>query len=474
MSDTDSNDSSSLIDNFKSLFHKKHYNLYQEQIIICKDKYIQYFKRQYENIDIIPKEKAKLAYNTGNYSFDGHKKPLSSDKKNHYIYQKISHNKYITQINNKHKFNLKFIIFLPEKEITRRNFYGKTLEQQLIQKGIHAISYDNWQLFFDKYNGIIPKFDINESEPSPYIVYKRFIDSLYFNMESYNQLSFKHEIKILSTLASYLGAKSITGHEKHSLSDSTKFDANAKLNAPVSGGGGFEFSNKQENSIVEKKEFDNTVDEELFRGKTMFDQRAKSDLLMSINGEIYERLQLTDVVTQRFNGQTKESYTLYKSENIREKIYLNTVFTAICPQFNINFSVETETNKLEEYEFIIEYYNFKDLIINTQTDFDEEFKRQSNINNLFSIDSESEIKELEHSDHSDLTEDSITSNSSKKSKRSKSMNIMESIRDMGDDVNAKFMKWIRTQDVEKFKDQCETFVSQDDVKTFLKNKNIMK
>lgn len=446
-------------------FNKETVYITEEQIIVCKSKYKDYFKRKYENIKIIDKDRVDLACTKTNYSFDGHKKPLLSDKKKEYIYQRVSDKKYITQIGERNKLNLKFIIFLPEKEISSRNWYGVQLDTRLTNKGIHAITYDNWKIFFDKYNGIIPKFDLNETEPSPYIVYKRFTDSLYFNMDSYNQLSFKHEIKILSTLASYLGAKSITGHEKHSVSSSIQIDVDAKLStAPVSGGVGGENNTSNENYIVEQKEFDATVDEEFFRGKDLFDKRAKSDLLMSIDSEIYERLQLSDVVAQRFNGQTIESYTLYKAENIQEKIHINTVFSSICPQFNINFNIQHSEKKLEEYEFNIIYYPIQDLIKNTKYTTIQRQLSFSSIDKDYNSDEESQ-----NSKHS---EETLSSNSSTSSKR-KSLEIMNTIKNMGDDVNTKFMKWIRTQDVEKFKDQCSSFMDKDDVKTFLKNKNIL-
>jgi len=428
-----------------------------EKIMVVKDSDYNYFNYEISNdITLYTKTEAYKLCKKDKYDFDGHKKPQLSCKSTCHVYRKIDDNKYITHVDRCHQLNLKFIIFLTADDMKRKRylFCGDILEKRLYKKGIKAVSYHNWKDFFESYNGIVPKFDNNEDNPSPHIIYKRFTDTIYFSLDNFSYLSFRAESKVISTLASYLGASKITGKHIRSIEDNTSISVGGGTTNQVSVSTTTSTSDVNSTSIVEVKEFDTTVDNNITLGKTKFNERAKADLLLSIDSEVYERLQLTDIVTQRYNGQVKESYTLARKVSHSDMIYFNTVFATNCPSLNIKFNVDYKksVNKIEEYEFCIEYHNLQEV---------KDGYKQSKIE-------KKEKSKLKRSKSSvELDSESIDS------KDIDGNHVLQFVKKKGNKTNNKFLKWVRMQEPEDYEKYCKAFLSNKDIETFLKKKHIL-
>ena len=67
------------------------------------------------------------------------------------------------------------------------------------------------KIVIEKYNGIVPKFDNNEENPSPHIIYKRFTDTIYFSLDNFSYMSFRAEAKVIS-LSSVFNIMGISGY----------------------------------------------------------------------------------------------------------------------------------------------------------------------------------------------------------------------------------------------------------------------
>ena len=259
--------------------------------------------------------------------------------------------------------NLKFVIFLSEQHMNKKKYKvcGKNYEQRLYNKGIVAINYYNWKEYFTKNGIIVPTFDINDNMPSHGVIYKKFTDSKYLSLENYDNVLFKEQCRALSTLVSYLGASSIQVKRELNENNSRKIDANLKVMSEVELNAKNESSSDNTDNLLGIKTFDESVEYFIKLGCKKFDRCASSGGLFGVDKDIYKRLRLINIVSERFNGQKQSFFTITKKFNSRDLIEIG----AFINKLNIgaSFSYDNIKHSDKSYTFVIDYHSLEDLII---------------------------------------------------------------------------------------------------------------
>ena len=221
----------------------------------------------------------------------------------------------------------------------------------MYNKGIVTLDYYNWKDYFKE--KLVPTFDINEYEPTHGVVYKKFTDDKYLSLQNFDTFLFQEKCRALSTLVSYLGAKSIRVMQGITQFDNKEVNANLNVMKEADINMKYGKSKEEENNLLGIKEFDETVESFIFLGCKKFDQCASSGGLYGVDREIYKRLRFVNIVSERFNGQLKSFFTIQKKLIQKKMMEIGAYINKLNIGLNINYNTK---QKDEIYTFIIEYY----------------------------------------------------------------------------------------------------------------------
>ena len=259
------------------------------------------------------------------------------------------------------EINVKFIIFLTDLNLRKKTFcfFGRKLVDKLKNKGVYAVDFYEWKQFFSKNNLKIPKFDINDESPSHGVVYKKFTDKQYLNIHKYSNYQFQEQSRALTTLVGFLGAKKVEAKliNKENESMNIKNDLNLKDEVKVKLNIGHD--KRKKNNEINITEFLPIIDEKFFYSSQKFHDCAKNDGLFGIDSEVYKQMKFQNIVSERYNGQLKSYYVIYKELYTKDSIEIGGYINKL--NIGINSSVESIKEHTEIYTFIIEYYPMEDL-----------------------------------------------------------------------------------------------------------------
>lgn len=256
--------------------------------------------------------------------------------------------------------NIKYLIFLTDKHLNKKKkFSSKSYKFKLLDKGIIPINYYKWEIFFDKLRLPSPSFDLFENSPSHGIVYKRFTLNKYLSLDNYDNFLFQEQYRSLSTLVSYMGAHKISIKNEYLEDESNNVDISgnimneAKLKVKVNK------SRLNEKNLFGEKIFDKLVSPKIFYNCEKFDACAYSGSLFGVDAQIYRRLKFVNIVSERFNGQQKSFFTIYKNVNNTDIIEIGSYINKLNIGLNVN--INKIKKKKELYTVIIDYYNLEEL-----------------------------------------------------------------------------------------------------------------
>ena len=266
-------------------------------------------------------------------------------------------------LNNLIEINLKFIIFLTEINLNKKRFgiLGKKMKTRLENKGVYAINFYQWKSFFIKHKLKIPKFDINDESPSHGVVYKKFTDKQYLNIHKFSNYQFQEQSRALTTLVGFLGAKKVKVKLVNKNTSSMHLKNNVNINGEVNVNFNIDHDDRKNESESNIKEFLPLIDEKFFYSSKKFDSCAKNDGLFGVDSEVYTQMKFQNIVSERYNGQLKSYYVIYKELYTKDSIEIGTYINKL--NIGIDNSIELIKERTEIYTYVIEYYPIEELKI---------------------------------------------------------------------------------------------------------------